>query len=122
MLILAGFTAFDLLVYRSHSAELTALLYDQTVGLLAMSGVPTAVALAAFATAVYQHRILPRSTAHLAAVAAAAHVLLLVAFIAPTGPLSLEGFVVVWAIPFLLFAWIMQTAQGMRGKQPMGDA
>jgi hypothetical protein len=113
-LILSGFTAFNLLVYRPRGAEVTTLLYDLTVGLLAMSGIPTAVALASFAVAVYRYRVLPRSTAHLAVVAAAAHLLLLVAFIAPDGPLSLEGFLVVWGIPFLLFAWIMQTAQGMR--------
>lgn len=127
ILILSGFTAFDLLLYRPRSAEVSTLLYDLTVGLLAMSGVPTAVALAAFAVAVYRYRVLPRSTAHLAVVATAAHVLLLAAFIAPDGPLSLQGFLVVWGIPFLLFAWIMQTAQAMRGAQrglgsPMGHA
>jgi hypothetical protein len=39
-LILSGFTAFDLLLYRNRSAELSALLYDFTFGLLAMSGCP----------------------------------------------------------------------------------
>jgi hypothetical protein len=38
-LILSGFTAFDLLLYRPRSAESSTLLYDLTVGLLAMSGV-----------------------------------------------------------------------------------
>lgn len=128
VLILSAFTAFGLLLYRPRNAELAALLYDLTAGLLAMSGVPTAVALAAFANAVYRYRVLPRSTGHLAIVAAVAHVLLLVAFIAPAGPLSLEGFLVLWGIPFLLFAWIMQTAQGMRHEarrelgMPMGHA
>jgi hypothetical protein len=116
ILILSGFTVFDLLLYRPRGAELSALLYDLTLGLLAMSGVPTAVALASFVVAVYRYRVLPRSTAHLAVVAAAAHVLLLAAFIAHDGPLSLEGFLVVWGIPLLLFAWIMQTAQAMRRK------
>lgn len=37
-LLLSGFTAFDLLLYRQHSAELSAFLYDLTFGLLAMSG------------------------------------------------------------------------------------
>ncbi|MGA8546145.1 MAG: hypothetical protein WB785_12910 [Mycobacterium sp.] len=113
-LILSGFTAFNLLLYRPRGAELTTLLYDLTVGLLAMSGIPTAVALGSFAIAVYRYRVLPRPTAHLAVVAATAHVVLLAAFIAPDGPLSLEGFLVIWGIPFLLFAWIMQTAQAMR--------
>lgn len=115
-LILSGFTAFDLLLYRSRGAELSALLYDLTFGLLAMSGIPTAVALGSFAVAVYRYGVLPRSTAHLAAVAAAGHVLLLAAFIAHDGPLSLEGFMITWGIPFLLFAWILQTAQAMPRK------
>ena len=112
-LILSGFTAFDLLLYRHRGAESSALLYDLTFGLLAMSGIPTAVALGSFAVAVYRHRMLPRSTAHLAVVAASAHVMLLAAFIAPAGPLSLEGFLITWGIPVLLFAWILQTAWAM---------
>jgi hypothetical protein len=115
-LILSGFTAFDLLLYRPRSAESSTLLYDLTVGLLAMSGVPTVVALGCFAIAVYRHRVLRRSTAHLAAIAAAGHVFLLVAFIARTGPLSLQGFLTVTGIPLLLFAWIGHTAQAITSK------
>jgi hypothetical protein len=118
ILILSGFTAFDLLLYRNHGPELTALLYDFTFGLLAMSGVPTAVALASFAVAVYVHRMLPRSTAHLAIIAAGGHLLLLVAFIAHDGPFSLQGFATTAGIPILLFAWILRTAVAMpRGPQ-----
>jgi hypothetical protein len=113
-LILSGFTAFDLLLYRPRSAELSALLYDLTVGLLAMSGVPTVVALGCFAVAVYRYRVLRRSTAYLAAIAAVGHVFLLAAFIAPTGPLSLQGFLTVTGIPLLLFAWIGHTARAIR--------
>lgn len=116
-LILSGFTAFDLLLYRAHSAELSSLLYDLSFGLLAMSGVPSVVALGCFAIAVYRHQAFRRSTAHLATIAAAGHVFLLAAFIAPTGPLSLQGFLVVWGIPLLLFAWIGHTAQA---NSPMG--
>jgi hypothetical protein len=112
-LILSGFTAFDLLLYRPRSAELSALLYDLTFGLLAMSGMPTAVALGSFAVAVYVHRMLPLSSAHLAVVAAAAHVLLLAAFIAHDGPLSIEGLAITAGIPVLLFAWILRTALAM---------
>jgi hypothetical protein len=112
-LILSGFTAFDLLLYRIRSAELSVLLYDLTFGLLAMSGIPTVVALGSFAIAVYRHRVLRRSTAHLAAIAAVGHVFLLTAFVAPTGPLSLEGFLVTWGIPLLLFAWIGHTARAI---------
>jgi hypothetical protein len=112
-LILSGFTAFDLLLYRPRSAELSGLLYDLTFGLLAVSGIPTAVALGSFAIAVYRHRLLRQSTAHLAAIAAAGHVFLLAAFIAPIGPLSLQGFLVTWGIPLLLFAWIGHTARAI---------
>ena len=113
-LILSGFTAFNLLLYRPRSAESSALLYDLTVGLLAMSGVPTVVALGCFAVAVYRHRVLGRNCAHLAAVAAVGHVFLLTAFIAPSGPLSLQGFLTVTGIPLLLFAWIGHTARAIR--------
>lgn len=109
-LILGGFTVFNVQIYRPRSPELSTLLYDLAFGMLAMSGIPTAVALGCFTIAVYRHHVMRRSTAHIAAVAAIAHVLLLVAFIAPTGPLSLQGFLVVWGIPLLLFAWIGHTA------------
>jgi len=56
--------------------------------------------------------VLPRATAHLAVVTAAAHVLLLVGFIAADGPLSLEGFSIT-GIPALLFAWTLATALSM---------
>lgn len=110
-LVLGGFTVFGVQLYRPRSPELSSLLYDLAFGMLAMSGVPTAVALGCFAIAVYRHHVMRRSTAHIAAVAAVAHVFLLIALIAPTGPLSLQGFLVVWGIPLLLFAWIGHTAR-----------
>jgi putative copper export protein len=110
-LVLGGFTVFNVQIYRPRSPELSGLLYDLAFGMLAMSGIPAAVALGCFAIAVYRHHVLRRSTGHIAAVAAVAHVFLLVAFIAPTGPLSLQGFLVVWGIPLLLFAWIGHTAR-----------
>jgi hypothetical protein len=91
ILLLSGFTGFDLLLYRHHGTETSTLLYDLTFGLLAMSGMPTVVALGSFAVAVYVHRVLPRYT-HLAIAAAAIHPLLLATFIVHDGPLSLEGF------------------------------
>ncbi|OBK87348.1 hypothetical protein [Mycolicibacter sinensis] len=112
-LLLSGFTAFDLLLYRQqHSPEVAGLLYDLTFGLLAMSGMPTVVALGAFAVAVYTHRVLPRYTAHLALAAAVVHPLLLLAFIVDDGPLSLEGFSIT-GMPGLFFAWILGTALAM---------
>jgi hypothetical protein len=114
-LLLGGFTAFDLLLYRHHSAETSTLLYDLTFGLLAMSGMPTVVALGSFAVAVYVHRVLPRYTAHLAIAGAAVHALLLAAFIVADGPLSLEGFSIT-GMPAFLFAWILGTALAMPRK------
>ncbi|OBF60854.1 hypothetical protein A5787_18770 [Mycobacterium sp. 852002-50816_SCH5313054-b] len=111
-LLLSGFTAFDLLLYRQHTAETSTLLYDLTFGLLAMSGMPTVVAAGSFAVAVYVHRVLPRFTAHLAIAAAAVHPLLLAAFIVHDGPLSLEGFSIT-GMPAFLFAWIFGTAVAM---------
>jgi hypothetical protein len=110
-LVLGGFTVFNVQIYRPRSAELSTLLYDLAFGMLAMSGIPTAIALGCFAIAVYRHDVMRRSTAHIAVVAAVAHVLLLVAFVESTGPLSLQGFLVVWGIPLLLFAWIGHTAR-----------
>jgi hypothetical protein len=108
-LLLGGFTAFDLLLYRQHGLDASILLYDLTFGLLAMSGLPTVVSLASFAAAVYIHHALPRYTAHLAVAGAAIHPLLLVTFIVPDGPLSLEG-IAITAMPAFLFAWILGTA------------
>lgn len=111
-LLLSGFTAFNLLLYRPHIAETSILLYDLTFGLLAMSGMPTVVALGSFAVAVYVHGVLPRHTAHLAIAGAAVHPLLLLAFIVEDGPLSLQGFSIT-AMPAFLFAWILGTALAM---------
>jgi hypothetical protein len=111
-LLLAGFTAFNLLLYRLPEESIATLLYDLTFGLLAMSGMPTAMSLTFFAVAVYRQKMLSRFTAHLAVATAAAHVLLLVGFIAHAGPLSLEGFSIT-GIPALLWAWILTTALSM---------
>lgn len=111
-LLLAGFTAFDVLVYRAPDVDTPRLLYDLTFGLLAMSGLPTAISLGAFAAVVYRDHVLPARTAHLAVVAAAAHVLLLLAFIVPTSFFSLEGQSIT-VIPGLLWAWIIITSVTM---------
>ncbi|UNB52616.1 hypothetical protein [Mycolicibacterium sp. YH-1] len=111
-LLLSGFTAFNLLLYRHHTAETAVLLYDLTFGLLAMSGMPTVVALGSFAVAIYVHHALPRYTAHLAVAGAAVHPLLLMTFIVRDGPFSLEG-ISITAMPAFLFAWILGTALAM---------
>jgi hypothetical protein len=107
-LIMAGFVAFLVLVYRPRSATDTRLLYDLTFGLLAMSGLPTAVSLGSYAAAVFRAKLRPRFTAELAVGAAAAHVALLFSFLIPTGFFSLEGQVIT-VVPALLFAWILAT-------------
>lgn len=112
LLILSGFTVFNMLLYRDHGSEAATLLYDLAFGFLAMSGLPTAVASAAFALAVYTHRVLPRYTAHVAAAAAALHLLFLAVFGIRGGPLSLESYSI-WVIPLSLFAWIIVTARAM---------
>lgn len=107
-LLLAGFTSFDLLVYRPRGTQ-ARLLYDLSFGLLAMSGLPTAIALSAYAVAVRRYRFLRNSTGYLAALGAAAHLLLLLSFIAATGFFSLEGLVIA-VIPATLWIWILHTA------------
>jgi hypothetical protein len=116
-LVMTGFTAFFVLLYRVPSAGEARLLYDLTFGLLAMSGLPTALALGAYAAAAFRATTLPRFTAHLAAVAAAAHLVLLFSFVVPAGFFSLEGQVIT-AVPALLFAWILATAVTMFTPAP----
>ncbi len=111
-LLLAGFTMFDLLLHRGHTAETTQLLYDLTFGLLAMSGMPIIVAAGALARAVYAHRVLPKYTGHLALAVAITHPFLLLAFIVHDGPFSLQGLSIA-AMPAFLFAWILGTALAM---------
>ncbi len=107
-LLLAGFTCFDVLVYRDPAPAEARLLYDLTFGLLAMSGMPTAAALTAFAISVYTHRMFDRLSGHLAAAAAGAHVLLLLSFIVGSGFFSLEG-AVITVVPAFLWIWIAYT-------------
>lgn len=117
-LLLAGFTAFWLLIARSGTTDAAGLLYDLTFGLLAMSGVPTALALGAYAVVAARTRAFPRHTIRLAVLSAVAHLGLLTSFVARHGVLSLEGPLIL-AIPGTLFAWIGATAlTGLRS----GDA
>lgn|GEM_PF-5285196 len=111
-LLLSGFTAFDLLLYRRRSADTASLLYDLTFGLLAMSGMPLIVALGAFVIAVYARQSLPVYAGHLALAAAVVHPVLLLTFVFRSGPLSLEGYSIT-AMPAFLFAWILGTALAM---------
>ena len=110
-LLLAGFTAFLVLAYRpaEYSPSEAHLLYDLTFGLLAMSGLPTAVALGAYAAIASRRRILPAWTALLGAIGALAHLVLLASFVSSGGFFSLEGQTIT-VIPATLFVWVLGTA------------
>jgi hypothetical protein len=105
-LLLAGFTVAFVLFYRAPNAPDPRLLYDLGFGLLAMSGVPTALALGSYAAQVFSDSRLPAWTAWVAIVAALAHIVLLASLVIPSGFFSLEGGVII-AIPAVLFAWII---------------
>jgi hypothetical protein len=111
-LLLAGFTAFFVLVYRDADVGDPRLLYDLTFGLLAMSGAPTAIALGSYAALVFRSTALPPWTAWLGLVGALAHVALLASFVVSAGFFSLEGQVIT-AIPATLFLWIIGTGIAM---------
>jgi membrane protease YdiL (CAAX protease family) len=112
VLLLAGFTAFFVLVYRDAEVGDPRLLYDLTFGLLAMSGAPTAIALGSYAALVFRSTALPRWTAWLGLVGALAHVALLASFLVSEGFFSLEGQVIT-ALPGTLFIWIIGTGIAM---------
>jgi hypothetical protein len=111
-LLLAGFTVAFVFFYRAPEASDPRLLYDLGFGLLAMSGVPTALALGSYAAQVFRDTRLPRWTAWVAAVAALAHLVLLASLLITSGFFSLEGGVII-AIPATLFAWILGTSVAM---------
>jgi hypothetical protein len=111
-LLLAGFTAFFVLVYRNADVGDPRLLYDLTFGLLAMSGAPTAIALGSYAALVFRSSALPRWTAWLGVVGALGHIALLASFVVSEGFFSLEGQVIT-ALPATLFIWIIGTGLAM---------
>jgi hypothetical protein len=111
-LLLAGFTGFFLLVYSAPVALDPRLLYELAFALLAMSGLPTALALSAYTLHTYRTRFMPRWTAELAVVGAVAHMLLLASFVVRSGFFSLAGGVTI-LIPATLFTWITGTALAM---------
>ncbi len=111
-LLLAGFTSFFVLVYRAGDVPDPRLLYDLAFGLLAMSGVPTALALGSYAAQVFRGSSLPRWTAWVAVGAALVHLMLLASLVITNGFFSLEGGVII-AIPATLFAWILGTSLAM---------
>jgi len=119
-LLLAGFTAFFVLVYRDADVGDPRLLYDLTFGLLAMSGAPTAIALGSYAAMVFRSTALPQWTAWLGVVGALAHIALLASFslVVSEGFFSLEGQVIT-ALPATLFIWIIGTGIAMLGHRAL---
>ncbi|HEY5052766.1 MAG TPA: hypothetical protein VII45_05090 [Solirubrobacterales bacterium] len=111
-LLFAGFTAFFALAYRAPESSDPRLLYDLSFGLLAMSVIPTALALGSYAALVFRGGRLPGWTALVAAVAAPAHLVLIASLLVRSGFFSLEGGVTT-AIPATLFAWIFGVSVAM---------
>jgi hypothetical protein len=108
-LLLSGFAIFFVLVYRGSEVSDPRLLNDLAFGLLAISGVPTALALGSYAAQVFRDSRLPTWSAWLAVVAAVAHLVLLASLVITSGFFSLEGGATI-VIPGLLFAWITGTS------------
>jgi hypothetical protein len=115
-LVFAGFVPAAVGAYRPQPPAIAGLLADLTFGLLAMSAVPTAVMLGAYAEIVWRHRWLPMWTAWLALVGVAAHVLIAASFFSQRGILSLEGIVIVW-VPATFFVWILAVSLVLLGTQ-----
>jgi hypothetical protein len=105
-LVLAAFAPAAVLSYRLHDPAMAQALRDTTFGLLAMSGIPTALCLGAYAALVLRRGCLPAWTAWLAVLGAGAHLLIAASLMAHGGFLSLEGSVIVW-VPGTFFAWIL---------------
>jgi hypothetical protein len=106
VLILAAFATSGVMSYRPYEPELAGLLADVTFALLAISGIPTAVCLGAYAALVFRHGRLPAWTAWLAVIGSLTHVFIAASFMSHGEFLSLEGSVIVW-VPATFFAWIL---------------
>ena len=110
-LIFAGFVPIAVAAYRAPSGVALEL-RDVSFGLLAVSGVPTAVALGSYAWLVMRTRCLDPWSAGMAAAGAVAHVVIAASLLFRTGFFSLEGAVIV-AIPATLFAWLLLASIGL---------
>jgi hypothetical protein len=123
VLVLAGFATGGVLTYRLQGTEAAGVLADTTFALLALSGMPTAVCLGAYALLVFRYGSLARWTAWIAMLGADAHVLVTASFMSHDSFLSLEGSVRVW-VPATFFAWILAAslallrARGESGQAP----
>ena len=119
-LIVAAFVPAALSVYRPPEPDIVGLMFDLSFGLLALSGVPTAVALGAYAVLVLRGAGLARWTAWVAIVGAATHVVIAGSFFPRSGFFSLQGAVIVW-IPATFFAWILAASIALLRAQPSED-
>lgn len=106
VLIISAFAPVEILSYRLQDASAAGVLADTGFGLLALSGIPTAVSLVAYVAFVVKTRCLPRWTAVVALPGALAHVLIAMSFFSHGAVLSVEGSVIVW-VPALLFVWVL---------------
>jgi hypothetical protein len=121
VLIFAAFATAGVMGYRPHEPALTGVLADLTFGLLALSGIPTAVCLGAYAALVLRRRFLPAWTGWLAVLGAVTHVLIGASFLSHSEFLSLEGSVIVW-VPATFFAWILATSLVLLRRPVEGHA
>ena len=109
VLSLAAFATAGVMSYRPQQPVFAASLSDMTFGLLALSGIPTAVCLGAYAALILRHRCLPAWTGWLALLAVDAHILIAASFVSHGSFLSLESSVIIW-VPATFFAWILATS------------
>jgi hypothetical protein len=109
VLIFAAFATAGVMSYRPQQPAFAVSLADMTFGLLALSGIPTAVCLGAYAAVVLRYRCLPAWTGWLALLAVDAHILIAASFVSHGSFLSLESSVIVW-VPATFFAWILATS------------
>jgi hypothetical protein len=109
VLIFAAFAIAGVMSYRPQQPAFASSLSDMTFALLALSGIPTAVCLGAYAALVLRYRYLPAWTGWLALLAVDAHILIAASFVSHGSFLSLEGAVIV-AVPATFFAWIAATS------------
>jgi hypothetical protein len=109
VLVLAAFVTGGVLSYRPQQPAIAQALRDTTFGLLALSGVPTAVALGAYAELVQRRGCLPVWTAWLAVLGAVTHVFIAASFLSHGTLLSVEGSVI-FLVPGTFFAWILVTS------------
>jgi len=109
VLVFVAFATAGVMSYRPQQPALAASLSDMTFGLLALSGIPTAVCLGAYAGLVFRHKCLPAWTGWLAVLAVDTHILIAASFVSHGSFLSLESPVIVW-VPATFFAWILATS------------